>query len=172
MLRAGHDLLFVSNAWGQRLTYWSPRDPYRLRSINFLDWRIQEFHGDLFVFGQPASDVRLYWLWGSATAVRSRFAAAGYGRTNIRECNGAVIITARYPHYRVYCVWALDLKCERTQDYLPPPTLPADSAPLVTPRLLLPVRGGPAVCQVLGARGSEEPPYVTLRHKRSLFEVT
>lgn len=167
--RVGHDLLIEGSRSERFATYWSPRDPLRLRSIDFLDWRLRERNGDLFVFWRPYQNEYLYWVWGATTAVRSNLNVEDKCKP-IYECNGAALITYRDRKSRFYSVYALDLKSKRAQNYLPPAELPVD-APFVEAVWLLKLRGGPSLHPVLGHGGELEAPYVALRHGRALFEI-
>lgn len=168
--RVGHDLLLLHRHYGivgRRVTYWSLRDPHRSQSIDFGDWQFEQRTDDLFLFRHATKRECLFWIWGASTAVRIN-TIFHYIKV-MSECGGVAFVTQRYRH-RVYTVFAVDLRCERTQDYPPPTSLPTD-APLVEARVLLHRRGGPTVHPVLGPGGDGEPPYLALRHNRCLFEV-
>lgn len=129
LLRPKHNIMDETS-----LTYWSPHDPYRVRTISFLDWRVLVRSGDLFVFRSRnfQSTEYLLWLWGSATAVRTQFGIQIW--CGITSCNGAAFIGDSEGGKLTLHV--LPLRSERSVTGLPPAALPAPSAPLLQPRRL------------------------------------
>ena len=154
--RLGPDLILLRAETS--LTYWSPRDPYRVRTIDFLDWRLHVRSGELFVFRRDAEF--LLWLWGAATAVRARFWINTW--CAVHACNGAAFLeTSERGRQPVYL---LPLLSEPTVNGLPLPALPVQSAPLLRPRLLVnTVPASVAIRAVLTLPGGSEvhPPLMT-----------
>lgn len=68
-------------------TYWSPRFPHRVNKIDFGDLCLIYSSGRLFVF--TLRDEHVLWLWGSDSAVRTRFPVAQF----FDLVGGAVLVT-------------------------------------------------------------------------------
>lgn len=124
LLLEGEDVPFRSS-----FTYWSPLDPYRVRSIELGDWRFGDASGTLFMFVRGKQ--RLLWVWGAASAVLTDFEIPTYAdnaNLDVREkhalvpCNGAAFVAKRSG--LTWTLHMLPLLSERTASGLPPPTLP------------------------------------------------
>lgn len=139
----------VADDQATSFSYWSHRDPNRLRTIDFLDWRIERQYSTLFVFSHASNSDRLIWIWGSASAVR----IADLGAAQLHYCPGAVFLVV--PHKgrpANSTLHVVPLSPERADDGLPPATLPRD-APLVTPRSVHQGRAH-SFLKVVGAEGA------------------
>lgn len=124
----------MADSQATSFVYWSHRDPNRLRTIEFLDWRIERQQAELFVFTHAADSNRLLWVWGSASAVRIDTPLAPDVR--LQYCHGAaLIVTPHKGRPANSTLSVVPLSRERADDGLPPATLPRN-APLVAPRSL------------------------------------
>lgn len=113
------------------LSYWSPRDPHRVRSLDFDGWEYVYGAGEHMTF-QRGKEL-LLWHWGAATAVRVALELDDPRRSifAITACNGAFFATV-FPAANLYTLYMIPSLSEPTADGLPPPVLPHQRAPLVT----------------------------------------